>query len=606
MGSYATTCSISGLGIDAGTPVRAVLLAESPYTGHDEGSWSLRAPPLRARYDGGGSIEDVHRDDEIVAELWLRGLREDLVEVGTGDNQCHDVPVRKKMKFDDLLAALQEGRVLVRQDAEHFWRRPLKRDHSALMPDSEERRERERYTPSLPKVEALLEADPGLRAELGGKVTGSGLFCGKFVVDEPRPHVVRVRWEKAVTGDGRKKYVAEEETLAEVRQLKRAKMVAEAAGLLGCVVASTACAQGSTELLVFAPPRSTLHRAGPVWYAGEKENERGEDAPLRVSMAMVREDVWQAMCRFPQGDSVNLDCANCGQRSFQHREGCRCPNRSIDGKPLKKHPKSSRYAHGPVFPDGVEHVVVPGSWGETVWYDAGAHRHVVRAAWAEVVEHYCEKAEIRECAQSGSDPFDKWLAKLRKENDAERARVAALPAAERNKIKAAQKAMLDEYLAEERERQEKPVFGDFSLDFVAGGGAHRPGAWIFRYSVPGVISVADHLSMMLADRKPVPPHLLDAVAELAAVTEALHQSRRQWEPAQSTGSQFPEWDLHLRYLKMLAAVAESEIAARNASDSRDANEPPMACAPPTLAEVVGGLKETTPRKKSVDRAKVPR
>ena len=88
MGSFSMTCSISGLGIDAGTPVRALLLTENPY---GEG-WDLRTPPIRARYNDCGSIERVHPRDLPVAKLWLRGLREDLVELGAGDNQCHDVP----------------------------------------------------------------------------------------------------------------------------------------------------------------------------------------------------------------------------------------------------------------------------------------------------------------------------------------------------------------------------------------------------------------------------------------------------------------------------------------------------------------------------------
>ncbi len=167
MGSFSMTCSASGLGISAGTKVRAFLLTESPYSDRGADGWSVRTPPLRAEYNDYGSIENVHPDDLPIADLWLRGLREDLVEVGTGDNQCHDVPARKDMTFAQFLDALQEGRVRVRQDVEHFWRRPM--DFSHLR--SAEDQERDRLT--------------ALKAELNDKVTGSGLFCGKYVLDEP-------------------------------------------------------------------------------------------------------------------------------------------------------------------------------------------------------------------------------------------------------------------------------------------------------------------------------------------------------------------------------------------------------------------------------------
>lgn len=588
MGSFSMTCSISGLGIVAGTPVRALLLTENPY---GEG-WDLRTPSIRAHYNDYGSIERVHPRDLPVAKLWLRGLREDLVELGAGDNQCHDVPTRKDMTFDELLGALREGRVLVRQDAEHFWRRPYKRFRSA------EAEQRTSLVPSFQKVEQLLRADSALRAEFGDQVTGSGLFCGKFVVDEPRPRAVRVRWESPLTGDPGKKYVIEEETAREVAQLDKARHVVEQAGFVGCVIASTDCRQGSVELVIFAPPSPALFHAGPVWHAGKKETPDGKDATLRVALAMVREDVWRALCRFPQRDHVDLDCLNCGQQPYYHGKARECPNKSINNKPLKKHERGSRYAHGPVFPDHVAHRVVQRPYGEAVWYGLGAYKYGVHRAWDAIAEHFRKKtpAELRIIARNearerkkrqqasklSAADADKILNKLRSRvqsaeltGDALKARDETLAAWERR----------------EAEKERNPVFGDFLVDehIIDEDDRYRPGVWTLRHSVPGVISVGNHLSMLLADRKPVSRALLDGIAELAAVTRALRQARLEWRPASSTGSQDPEWDLHLRHLRALARIAESEIADYNAADWRDADDPPLTCAPLTFEEVPDGI-----------------
>lgn len=87
MGSFAMICSVSGLGIDWGTPVRCLLLTESPYSDDDpRRAWIVRTPPIRAKYNDYGLIHEVHPEDERIADLWIRGLREDAVEKGLGDN----------------------------------------------------------------------------------------------------------------------------------------------------------------------------------------------------------------------------------------------------------------------------------------------------------------------------------------------------------------------------------------------------------------------------------------------------------------------------------------------------------------------------------------
>lgn len=116
MGYFSATCALSGLAIPGGIPIRVLLLNMSSY---GEG-WSLRTPP--AAYNDYGGIKNIDPQDADICDLWRQALDVDLVEVGMGDNTCHDVPARKRMSFDDLCEALSEDRVRVRQDTKHFWR----------------------------------------------------------------------------------------------------------------------------------------------------------------------------------------------------------------------------------------------------------------------------------------------------------------------------------------------------------------------------------------------------------------------------------------------------------------------------------------------------
>jgi hypothetical protein len=121
MGSFSYTCCVSGLPIEGGDKVRFLVLCQNPYhTGRSAGShacystdyWFPRAFPLRATYDDYGTVEGLEPGPGL--DMWLDGLREDLVERPWGDNTCHDVPTSKEMAVPQLLDALREGRMLVR------------------------------------------------------------------------------------------------------------------------------------------------------------------------------------------------------------------------------------------------------------------------------------------------------------------------------------------------------------------------------------------------------------------------------------------------------------------------------------------------------------
>lgn len=195
MGDYSKTYAISGLPIGGGDTVRCLLLTESPYG--DEcgisGGWIVRTPPLRATYDGYGSVRDVHPDDAPIGALWRRGLREDTVEIGQGDNLYHDVPVARDAPLDQLIDAARAGRLLVRQDTEHYWRSPRPEVDPLPGPGADRLRAREAAVPTLRRVEAVLADDADLAARYPDPVARSAA-PGKFVVDEPVPQLVRVRF----------------------------------------------------------------------------------------------------------------------------------------------------------------------------------------------------------------------------------------------------------------------------------------------------------------------------------------------------------------------------------------------------------------------------
>jgi hypothetical protein len=241
---------VSKLAIPGGTPIRAVLLTENPY---GEG-WDLRAPPIRAEYNDYGNIKNLRKEDAAIARLWLQVLDVDLVERGVGDNQSHDVATRHGMGFEALCEALQEGRVLVRQDAKTFWRPPYNGDFcGADVFNARTEAHLNAWRPTMANVEGVL-----------------GDLTARVNIDQPIGNVVRVR--KAGYGEG-------------------ADVLAEALAKLSETF-SVAATAGSgnygfdTELLVFAAPGKDRSFAGPAW------DGKTDDRHLAVRWAFVREDVW--------------------------------------------------------------------------------------------------------------------------------------------------------------------------------------------------------------------------------------------------------------------------------------------------------------------------
>jgi len=529
MGEYAMTCSATGLSIPAGTPVRCVLLTASPYE-EQRHEWIMRTPPLRAVYNGYGTIEQIHKDDQFIAGLWLRGLREDLVEVGMGDNPYHDVPAAKDMPLDQLLEAIRAGRLKVRQDVKYFWRRPRPHEHHAAPYAAHQ-------GATLQAIEYVLKHDGLLVTHFPDPVARTAIK-DKFSVDEPVPCLVRVRFGHYQSGKNH--YGALSAALAAIQR----------AGFVGVVTSGSGRCPGSADLLVFPAPGVPAGTPGPQWDMASGQAD-DKDKHLVVRMAMVREDVWQAVARYPHSDSVMLDCTTCGQSPSYHALGRVCPGESINNKPFKKHPENARYTRDAVFFHTVEHVVVPNDYGETVWYDLDAYQAGTRATWNAVLGHF---------AARDAPTIDPNLPKPQRQT------FDALLE------KAYARLYADAENAAERNHKEDPHFGDFlmhHLDDHILGGPYQPGAWLFRDSVPGIIGVAAHLSMCLADKLDVPLSLLDTLAELSAVSHALADVGAPWRPSTATGPQYPDWNKSRRFAQTVQAIAQAEGARAYRDDDEE-------------------------------------
>lgn len=114
MGCWNKTCGLSNLHIGAGDPVYVFVLEDK----RDDSmcyTTSLYRPlllPFQSEYNDYGGGEN---SSGIVLDLILSAITEDLDELEVGDNQCHDIAVKKK-GFDEELffEAVHEDRLSVR------------------------------------------------------------------------------------------------------------------------------------------------------------------------------------------------------------------------------------------------------------------------------------------------------------------------------------------------------------------------------------------------------------------------------------------------------------------------------------------------------------
>lgn len=248
MGSFALTCAVSDLPIHAGTPVRFMLLSQNPYEDSvrccAHSTWVPRTFPLRALYNDYGSVENTQEGPE--RDLWMDGFQHDLIEVGFGDNSCHDVPATKDMGFGRLLDALWERRVRVRRGGQG----------PQAVPDG---------YPTLQSVSTVFRG-AGYTVNTPGRSGDTA-----FLVDERHHGSVRVRW--ANHGDEK----------GHTDALQRAIGVLPMYGTE--IIPGTGSYAFNVELKV--SPLEGVETPAP------------RSPGLLIESAMIREDVWQALLKQP-------------------------------------------------------------------------------------------------------------------------------------------------------------------------------------------------------------------------------------------------------------------------------------------------------------------
>lgn len=114
MGSFDMMCSISGLPIQCGDPIKVVFLTANPYGDVESmfaphGHYAPRAPAIDAMYDDYGL--PLFTGDVAVA---LKQFHADTVVQGWGDNSVRDVPTHRQMSMTEILNAIQEQRMVVK------------------------------------------------------------------------------------------------------------------------------------------------------------------------------------------------------------------------------------------------------------------------------------------------------------------------------------------------------------------------------------------------------------------------------------------------------------------------------------------------------------
>jgi hypothetical protein len=291
MGSFAFTCTVSGLPIEAGDPVRYLLLTKNPF--HEnaaawsceiDGHWYVRSFPFRAVYNDYGSIEPDQLGQPYLTDLMLEGLNADMIERGVGDNACHDVPVRRGMGLPEILNALWEARVLVPSIGGYKLMPRLAKklgvdDPSKVYPEKPKRSKRKIH-PGIPTMQRVRKA-----IEESGLVLTDEAFSKGFTVGRMFLGYIRVRSEKYGN---------------EVEELTKLQAVLDQQGRFATVITvGTGMYSSQAELLVLPKPCTDGKGYGASF--SPSQGYLGTVSP--VAQAMIRNDVWEAIC----GMTLNSD-----------------------------------------------------------------------------------------------------------------------------------------------------------------------------------------------------------------------------------------------------------------------------------------------------------
>lgn len=311
MGSFAYTCAVSGLPIECGDRVRYFLLTKNPYHNGAENTcsihdlWFPRTFPLCGIYNDYGSVEEIAVNAE--QEVWLEGFEKDMIEQGWGENTIHDVSTKKNMKFNELLNAIQEGRILVQREVEHIstnelWENIKSLANKALGKKEDTRSPEEKRDSKVPAGIPTMFRIQKIAEKLGIPIYDGNWNKTSIVIDEPTRGEVRIRCHNMYGEDLKPddKFTPGKAVEHQVRVLEKlqaelsnyATMISTGSG--GCAVSKD---KKRTKATYIQPDTELLIRPKPGTHDGAIYKYRNNKQPLPVGHAMIREDVWQALIK---------------------------------------------------------------------------------------------------------------------------------------------------------------------------------------------------------------------------------------------------------------------------------------------------------------------
>lgn len=328
------TCAVSHLPIHEGDAVRVVLLQSSPFTNgryaRGELTWYLRAPPVRATYEGHHEPPLLDPRDAFIASLWLEGFDVDIIERGYGEDLYRDAPARRGMTFDALVEALTAERVKVRRDLRT---RAQQRDDTKAVSDMIGPRPVAKGIPTIRRVEALIrragranytvhpKGDDTLRVHGGPRLTCEpaehpahdprcGFGVGKVVAETAKS----VMWSLDNTklandahgfvvdslGRGRIRVRPGMYTPPMAARIRLEALARKLARRYAVMVTPGSDCAGTPEILVQPKPETM---DGDHTFSFLRRTEAPETS--HVGLAYVREDIWQGiLAGAPPGEDV--------------------------------------------------------------------------------------------------------------------------------------------------------------------------------------------------------------------------------------------------------------------------------------------------------------
>lgn len=114
MGCWNKTCALSNLHINAGDPVYVFIMEQNPVGGNHCYTTHLYRPiliPFYSEYDDYGTGEN---SSGVGLNIIINALKKQLIEMEAGENEFHDIEVRKD-KFDEqlLFESIRENRLYI-------------------------------------------------------------------------------------------------------------------------------------------------------------------------------------------------------------------------------------------------------------------------------------------------------------------------------------------------------------------------------------------------------------------------------------------------------------------------------------------------------------